>query len=126
MEEDVIFSERSGELLAHLFSEIDHHAAKRMRDKIDLELFKTKPLRLVLDFSEVAFMDSSGIGLILGRVESARAVGCEVRAVGLSPSLMKLVRLSGLERVRGLSISPAEGALCRSVKEGSGKEWTKK
>ena len=118
MKEDVVFFRRSGELCAQLFSEIDHHVAKRMRDAIDVELFKVKPTRLVLDFGGVTFMDSSGIGLILGRVESSRAIGCEVRVEGLSPSLMKLVQLSGLQRVRGLSISAGDSGLCKSLKEG--------
>lgn len=108
MVEDVIISESGSVLTAHLMREIDHHLAGRMREKIDNALFRVKPSRLVLDFSEVGFMDSSGIGLILGRVESARAVCAEVRLVGLSAALLKLVRLAGLERVRGLSIGVSE------------------
>jgi anti-anti-sigma factor len=50
-------------------------------------------------------MDSSGIALIIGRVEVARAVGATVRVSGLSPTLRKLVRLSGVEKIRELVIS---------------------
>lgn len=105
MTEEVVFSERDGVLVAALRCELDHHTAKRVRELIDRELFRMKPECLVLDFSEVSFMDSSGVGLILGRVESAGANGASVRLSGLSASLMKLVRLSGIERIKNLTIS---------------------
>ncbi len=104
MQDDVMFSERNKILTARLLCEIDHHTARLMREKIDSTLFLRKPECLVIDFSGVGFMDSSGIGLILGRVETAGAVGASVRLVGLSGTLMKLVRLAGLERVKNLTI----------------------
>ena len=50
-------------------------------------------------------MDSSGIGLILGRLDKAEGVGASVRLVGLSPILMKLVRLSGIEKMKNITVS---------------------
>lgn len=105
MKEEVVFLVQGDVLVAMLQCEIDHHTAKRVRELIDRELFRVKPAFLMLDFSGVSFMDSSGIGLILGRVESAGANGARVRLSGLSDSQMKLVRLSGLERIRNLSVS---------------------
>lgn len=105
MYKDVIFSEKEGELTARIGCDIDHHSAKGMREKIDDKLFETKPHTLVLDFSAVGFMDSSGLGLILGRVECATALRIAVILTGLSPTLMKLVRLGGLERVKNLTVT---------------------
>ena len=105
MSENVSFSETEGVIIASLPSEIDHHIAKGVREMIDGKLFLKKPELLVLDFSGVKFMDSSGIALIIGRVEVARAVGATVRVTGLSPTLRRLVRLSGLEKIRELVIS---------------------
>ena len=105
MQEDVVFKRCDGELVAAIRCEIDHHTAKRMREKIDREIFLTRPECLVLDFSAVRFMDSSGLGLILGRVEVASASRATVRLTGLSPTLMKLVRLAGLERVKNLTVT---------------------
>lgn len=105
MHKDVIFSEKEGELIARIGCDIDHHSAKRMREKIDDKLFEIKPHTLILDFSAVGFMDSSGLGLILGRVECATALHVAVRLTGLSPTLMKLVRLGGLERVKNLTVT---------------------
>ena len=104
MKDTVIFSSRDRTTVAKLLCEIDHHTARRLREKIDEKIFEEKPELLVLDFSEVRFMDSSGLGLILGRVECASAVGARVRIEGLSDTLYKLVRLSGIERVKNLSV----------------------
>lgn len=105
MQDEVKITENGKNLLAALTCELDHHAAKRVREIIDREVFRIRPELLVLDFSAVHFMDSSGIALIIGRVEVAKAVGATVRVTGLSPILRKLVRLSGLDKIRELTIS---------------------
>ena len=104
MKRDVIFSEEDGALIARIMCDVDHHTAKSMREQIDARLFDSRCHRLALDFSQVEFMDSSGLGLILGRVERATALGAEVEVRGLRPRFQKLLRLSGIERVRGLSM----------------------
>ena len=104
MEKDVIFSESSGTLKVILPPEIDHHSAKPIREKTDTEVFRYSPKILILDFSAVRFMDSSGIGLILGRAELCSDMGARIKLVGLSSMQMKLVRLSGIERIKNLSI----------------------
>lgn len=107
MEKEIItFALSARTLTARISCEIDHHTAARLRTRIDHELFLERPCVLCLDFCEVRFMDSSGIALILGRVESAAVVGAKVHLVGLSPTLFKLVRLSGIERIKNLTISP--------------------
>ena len=107
MEKEIITFSRSGPtLVARINCEIDHHTAGRLRSRIDREVFVERPKVLRLDFSEVRFMDSSGIALVLGRVESAGAVGAKVHLDGLSPTLFKLVRLSGIERIKNLTVSP--------------------
>lgn len=104
MQKDVIFFEHEGELIARIGCDIDHHSAKQMREKIDMELLKSRPHTLIIDFSSVSFMDSSGLGLILGRVERATALDVSVMLTGLSPTIMKLIRLGGLERVKNLTV----------------------
>ena len=104
MYKDVIFSQQEGELIARIGSDIDHHSAKRMREKIDDKLFEVRPHILTIDFSAVGFMDSSGLGLILGRVEKASTLHISVRLCGASPTIMKLIRLGGLERVKILTV----------------------
>ena len=100
MQNGVRFSESERTLTAYLSGEIDHHSAKAEREEIDAMLFRTKPTRLVLDFSEVKFMDSSGIGLIIGRADVSSSMGCRVRVTGLSKSLKKLALLAGIEKIK--------------------------
>ena len=109
MQKEVTFSESKDELYAILSGEIDHHVAKKMRIEIDSMLFRKKPRVLILDFSLVRFMDSSGIGLIIGRAELSSNIGCTVDVAGLSPHLYKILKLSGIEKVKGVRIRSMEG-----------------
>ena len=104
MMEEVVFSKKPRSLVASIKCELDHHAARRIREQIDEELYRERPEVLVLDFSAVSFMDSSGLGLILGRCERADCLGASVKLVGLSDTLYKLIRLCGIERVKNLSV----------------------
>ena len=104
MQKDVIFYEEKSSLVAIIQSDVDHHTARPIREKIDAKLFENKPRILIIDLSQVEFMDSSGLGLILGRAEKAAALNSEVHLKGASPTIMKLIRLSGLERIHNLSV----------------------
>ena len=102
--EKLIFKEDGSTLVAKLSLEIDHHTAKEIREAIDEMLFKLSPDVLELDFSDVRFMDSSGIGLIIGRAELSDRLGTEVRIKGLSQQLLRIVRLSGIEKIKNITI----------------------
>lgn len=91
-------------LVAEISCEIDHHTAKEIRQIIDEKLVNKEFKILILDFSGVSFMDSSGIGLILGRAAKAEEVGATVEVVGLSSGLRRLVRMSGMERIPNIRV----------------------
>lgn len=93
----LIFKE--GVLTAKLSGEIDHHSAVDIRECIDDASENLKPYSLRLDFTEVPFMDSSGIGLILGRVRLYKLWNGHVTILGLSGNLLKMVELSGISTV---------------------------
>ena len=68
----------NGEVLsAYLDGEIDHHSASVMRNEIDAAVEKNMPTMLVLDFRDVTFMDSSGIGLVMGRYKVMKLAGLD-------------------------------------------------
>ena len=75
----VTFSAADDVLYAYLAGEIDHDAAQNLRIQLDDALLNRTPRTLVLDFGGVGFMDSSGIGLILGRQRCARTLGGTLR-----------------------------------------------
>ena len=99
----VKFERSARGLVAHIEGELDHHAARRVREEIDRELLRLPPHTLILELSDVGFMDSSGIALIIGRAECAASVGAVVVVSGLAPALLRLVRLSGIEKIKNLT-----------------------
>ena len=86
-------------LTAFIQGEVDHHSAAFIRNEIDSALCQVRPSLLVLDFSEVTFMDSSGIGLVMGRYKLIKSIGGEIRVENLSPSAYKIMHLAGVERL---------------------------
>lgn len=93
---------KEGVLTAKLSGEIDQHSAREMREAIDDVSQKVKPYCLRLDFSGVSFMDSSGIGLILGRVRLYTYWKGHVVICGLTPGISKMVELSGISSVANI------------------------
>lgn len=97
-------------LTAILSGEIDHHSAREIRGEIDETAARVKPKKLILDFSAVQFMDSSGIGLILGRCKLFQMWGGSVEIMNISEKVEKIVSLAGLNQlciVRGRTCDEA-------------------
>ena len=90
---------KQGEIIALLDGEIDHHGARELREEVDAAAQRTKPRLLTLDFSGVQFMDSSGVGLIMGRYRMMSEWGGEVCVANLPPRLEKLVSLAGIREL---------------------------
>lgn len=84
---------------AYLEGEIDHHTASLMREEIDKSVEEMHPTMLVLDFKNVSFMDSSGIGLVMGRYKTVSANGGELAIINTSPQIGKVMKLAGMERL---------------------------
>ena len=79
--------------------DIDHHSAFMIRKEVDAEISRRRPEKLILDFGEVTFMDSSGIGLVMGRYKLMKGIGGEIRVENLSAGAYRVMRLAGLERL---------------------------
>ena len=79
--------------------EIDHHTASDIRRGIDGILFEKQPKRLILDLSAVSFMDSSGLGLIMGRYSVMKELGGEMIVWNPSPETRSILTLAGMERM---------------------------
>ena len=86
-------------LYCNLEGEIDHHTALPIRLHIDEKIELCRPKSLILDFSKVTFMDSSGIGLVMGRYKLLKTVQGRIRVENLSPGAYKVMVLAGLEKL---------------------------
>lgn len=84
---------------AYLEGEIDHHTAADMRREIDRSVAMVRPQILRLDFNDVTFMDSSGVGLVMGRYRSMKPFNGRIIVSGLSPQCYKVMKLSGIEKL---------------------------
>ncbi len=94
---NVTFSD--GVLTAYIKGEVDHHNAVAARRRIDRELEEKRPRELILDLGGVNFMDSSGLGLILGRYNKATELGIAFAVCNPTPATMKIISLAGGERI---------------------------
>lgn len=83
-------------MTAKLSGDIDHHAARELRRELDEMITRCQPELLIIDMENVGFMDSSGVGLILGRLRNVRAYGGEIAVSGASREIAAVIRLSGL------------------------------
>ena len=113
------FEKRLNTLVVHLYGEIDQYAANEIKGKIDVEIETTNKKNIVMDLSGVDFMDSSGIGLIVGRYKHAKALGHNFSVCGGKDTIRKVVELSGIIKVIPLlkSVSEAEEFLKKERNE---------
>ena len=86
---------QDGCLVVGLLGELDHHGATELRETVDAEIESTGPSCLVLDFSGVEFMDSSGFGFVMGRYKKMHRTGGTVTVRGARGHVKKMLELSG-------------------------------
>ena len=92
------FTEGDG-LVIKISGEVDHHSAVTLRRSADALIYKFHPAVTFIALADIDFLDSSGLGFILGRHALMQKLGG--RAVVLSPNekVMKIIALAGLERI---------------------------
>ncbi len=95
----VIIETEDDAVIAKLSGEVDHHTAQSIREDIDLAIDRHHPKRLILDFDGVTFMDSSGIGLVMGRYKNVKPYGGVVIIENTGSQIKKVMRLAGLDRL---------------------------
>ena len=95
---------KDGTLRVAVSGEIDHHSVRQLREEIDAALYLYQPRTVTLDLSEMRFMDSSGLGFIVGRLENARTLGATLEITGASERVKKIFEMAGLLRTEGLTV----------------------
>ena len=86
-------------LTLKITEEIDEHTTEKMRRKIDNEITRFLPRKVIFNFSNVTFMDSAGIGLIIGRYKLVDMLGGKVKVTNLTTPVRKIFEMSGILRI---------------------------
>ena len=87
---------RGPRLLVQLSGELDHHSAEQTRIMLDTLLRDVTVHELVLDLSGMSFMDSAGLGVVLGRFRKLSMRGGKLIVKGVNPSIDRIFQMSGL------------------------------
>lgn len=112
----IFYDAQTRTLLSELSGDIDHCTAKGLREPIDKEIMQRLPLRLILDFSGVTFMDSSGIGLIIGRYKLMTDLGGSIVVADPRPETEKIMKLAGIGRLCGITHTDRNGSFIGGIK----------
>ena len=83
-------------LIFKITEEIDEHKVKNIRRRADYEIERFMPKRFVFDFDSVTFMDSAGIGLLIGRYKFTNLLGGRLEIANLTQSVQKIFEMSGI------------------------------
>lgn len=87
------------DITALLSGDIDHHSAVGLREEIDRLITEKSPKTLVMDFSQVGFMDSSGIGLVIGRFKSMQEINGRIIVKNPPYHIKKVMKLAGIDKI---------------------------
>lgn len=96
---EINYSKKDKLLKVEITEEIDHHMVERIRRKVDDEITRHMPRKTVFDFDRVSFMDSAGIGMIIGRYKMMKLIGGETEIVNISPNVKRILEMSGINKI---------------------------
>lgn len=88
-----------GNLVVKLDGEIDHHSAGEIRDDLDRMIAEGKPKNLILELSEIDFMDSSGLGLVLGRYRRLCEIGSKMYIKNPGVRTERILAMAGVDKL---------------------------
>ncbi len=103
------FYKKDKQLVFEMEEEIDEYSAQNIKRRMDNEIQRYMPKEVIFDFSNVSFMDSAGIGLIIGRYKLIDMIGGELKVANVNLQIQKIFEMSGL-----LKLIPVE---CKNKKE---------
>ena len=104
----VRFVNKGNILIASLSGELDHHSAEYLRIKLDMEIIKATVKNVVFDFSKLIFMDSSGVGVIIGRYRNVQKLKGKMAIACANQQIGRILEMSGIIRVVPLFNSLSE------------------
>ncbi len=93
------YDKETGTLTVSTGEELDQLMAEKIRNTIDSEILKTGAKKLVFDMTNTVFMDSSGIGMLIGRYKLMKRMNGRVAVKGMHENVMRIFRMSGLNQI---------------------------
>lgn len=102
-------------LLLRLDGELDLHTASMVRQAIDIEIEKRGIRKVILNFQNVHFIDSSGLGVIIGRYKKLLPLGGTLKITNVPPQIYRIMELSGLPKIINFYVDEAQ-----ALEEGRG------
>lgn len=95
----IIYIKKDKRLIFEIEEDIDECCVQKIRRRIDNEIQRYMPKEVIFDFSNVSFMDSAGIGLIIGRYKLINMIGGELKIANVNTQIQKIFEMSGLLRL---------------------------
>ena len=115
--------ESEGVLEVTLKGEIDHHGAVSVRSRIDAKISETSPKKTVIDLSGIDFMDSSGLGLIMGRYALMQKMGGALSVKNPNERIVRIFEMAGLDKIVEIEgVKPKMASLKKGKKARKAKE----
>lgn len=94
-----IYQKKDKRLIFEIDEDIDECVSQKIRRKLDNEIKRYMPEEVIFDFNKVSFMDSAGIGLIIGRYKLVDMLGGKVEVTNLTPQVRKIFEMSGMLKI---------------------------
>ena len=94
-----VYQKKDKRLIFKLNEDIDECVAQKIRRRLDNEIERYMPKEVIFDFNKVSFMDSAGIGLVIGRYKLANMLGGKVRVANLTTPVKKIFEMSGILKI---------------------------
>ena len=93
---EITYIKKDKRLIFEIEEDIDECCVQKIRRRIDNEIQRYMPKEVIFDFSNVSFMDSAGIGLIIGRYKFTNMLGGKLEVANLTQSVRKIFEMSGI------------------------------
>ena len=93
------YYEKDKLLVFKIVDEIDEFSAQKIRREADYEIKRYMPRKVIFNFDKVSFMDSAGIGMIIGRYKIIKMLGGELEIKNVSRSIRKVFEMSGITKI---------------------------
>ena len=96
---NISYEKKDKLLIVEITEEIDHHVVEKIRRKVDDGITRYMPRKTIFDFSRVTFMDSAGIGMLIGRYKMMKLIGGSLEIVNISSTVKRILEMSGINKI---------------------------